>query len=266
MTAASNADAYAATRVGVYFPGFPSTLDGQCVSLIKWFLGEMCEVSDWKAARGDAKDYGDTLVRQGLADPASANQRKRGDIVVWKRDGGGYGHIGVLLTGDMVFEENVGLIGTPSKMVGDFRVYSSRIDPLSASWRTGSPTFYRVKSYIENKSKGATMDPDWQRQVSRLAYGLYLNRGLSVTEFKSRDDAKDPDDIMKVIASSTEAFLEWKKMAKQLGVTVTDEQIKAWQKDYLNQWPAKTLSRMAVDVKPAIVKPTVLKPGTYTVQ
>jgi len=151
MTAASNADSWAAERVGIYFQGFPSTLDGQCVSLIKWFLGDMCNVQDWKLARGDAKDYGDTLVRQGLASVVPAAQRKRGDIVVWKQDGHGFGHIGVLLSGDMVFEENVGLVGTPSKMVGDFRVYSSRIDPLSSSWRTGSPTFYRVKSYIENK-------------------------------------------------------------------------------------------------------------------
>lgn len=155
MTAASNADAYAAARVGVYFQGFPSTLDGQCVSLIKWFLGDMCGVSNWQAARGDAKDFGDTLVEQGLADLLKPGaQHKRGDIVVWKQDGGGFGHIGVLLSGDRVFEENVGLKGTPSKMVGAFRVYSSRIDPLVADWRTGSPTFYRVKNYIENKPKG----------------------------------------------------------------------------------------------------------------
>ncbi|WP_439946519.1 CHAP domain-containing protein [Streptomyces sp. BBFR109] len=173
MTAASNADAWAAKRVGIYFQGFPSTLDGQCVSLIKWFLGDMCNVSDWKLARGDAKDYGDTLVRQGLATVVPATQRKRGDIVVWKQDGHGFGHIGVLLSGDRVFEENVGLVGTPSKMVGDFRVFSSRIDPLVANWRTGSPTFYRVKSYEE---EGETMTDQEFHDLGTAVYRAVFGR------------------------------------------------------------------------------------------
>lgn len=97
---------------------------------------------------------------------------------------------------------------------------------------------------VVKKLKGGQMDPDWQHQVTRLSYALYLNRGLSTQEFVSRGNYKDPDDIMKEVAGSQEAFDEWKSMAKELGVSVTDAQIKTWQKDYLNQWPAKTLSRM----------------------
>lgn len=149
MAINKNVAEYANARIGIYFPGFPDSLTGQCVSLTKWYIGEMCGVSDWQAARGNAKDFGDTLVNQGLATVVSSANRRRGDIVVWKSDGGGYGHIGVLCSGDNVFEENVGLKGVPSAVYGGNTVHPSRLDPLSASWRVGSPTFYRMNGYSE---------------------------------------------------------------------------------------------------------------------
>lgn len=142
-----DADAYANNRMGIYFPGFPAEFTGQCTSLIKWYLGEMCGVGDWQAARGNAKDFGDTLVHQGLATVVDINSRREGDIVVWKQDGGGYGHIGVLCSGDNVFEENVGLKGAPSANYSGNIVHPSRLDPLSASWRVGPPSFYRPNGY-----------------------------------------------------------------------------------------------------------------------
>ena len=153
----NNADDYANARIGIYFPGFPAPYTGQCVSLIKWYLGEMCQVDNWQIARGDAKDFGDTLVKEGLAYIVSEANRKRGDIVVWKKDGGGYGHIGVLCSGDNVFEENVSVKGTPSTQISDGNggfttVYASRLDPLYASYRKGEPTFYRVYGYQETNA------------------------------------------------------------------------------------------------------------------
>jgi len=153
-----NADIYAANRMSIFFPGFPATLTGQCVSLAKWYLGEMCGITDWQSARGNAKDFGDTLVKQGLASVVDISNRRRGDLVVWKQDGGGYGHIGVLLSGDMVFEENAGIRGTPSAVYGGVTVYASRTDPLGASWRIGAPTFYRVNGYSEVDPSLATRD------------------------------------------------------------------------------------------------------------
>lgn len=154
MSVNLNADDYANNRIGIFFPGFPNSLTGQCVSLNKWFLAEMTSVPNPQSGRGNAKDFGDTLVNQGHAYVVAANDRKRGDIVVWKGDGGGYGHIGLLLSGDRVFEENVGLAGAPSMNVPDgeggfTKVYASRIDPLYQNWRKGAPTFYRVRSYSE---------------------------------------------------------------------------------------------------------------------
>jgi len=150
---ANNADDYANARVGIYFPAKSGAgladgdLTGQCVSLDKWFLNEMTDVPNPGAARGNAKDFGDTLVAQGQAKVVTSPQR--GDIAVWKKDGGGYGHTGIVLSGNRVFEQNAALPGRASKIVDGARVYASGIDPLTASWRVGSPTFYRVNSYKE---------------------------------------------------------------------------------------------------------------------
>lgn len=152
-----NADSYAAARLGIFFPGSSNgTMDdgdltGQCVSLVKWFGAEMCQLPNPGAARGNAKDFGNALVNQGLAYEVPTDQRQQGDIIVWPQDGGGYGHIGVLLSGDRVFEQNVALPGSSARVVAGSTVYSSRIDPLYANWRRGGARFYRMRNYVGNR-------------------------------------------------------------------------------------------------------------------
>nr|DAP05184.1 MAG TPA: CHAP domain protein [Caudoviricetes sp.] len=157
MAANRNADEYAAKRLGIFFPGSSNgTMDdgdltGQCVSLVKWFGAEMCDLPNPGAARGNAKDFGNTLVNQGLAYEVAPNQRQQGDLVVWPLDGGGYGHIGVLLSGDRVFEQNVALPGSSTRVVAGNTVYSSRIDPFHANWRRGGVRVYRMRNYVGNR-------------------------------------------------------------------------------------------------------------------
>jgi len=170
MATNPNADDYAAKRLGIFFPGSSNgTMDdgdltGQCVSLVKWFGAEMCDLPNPGAARGNAKDFGNTLVNQGLAYEVAANQRAQGDIVVWPLDGGGYGHIGVLLSGDRVFEQNVALPGSSTRVIAGNTVYSSRIDPLYVNWRRGAPRFYRMRNYVGNRP---SVSDDQIRQVYR---------------------------------------------------------------------------------------------------
>lgn len=170
MATNPNADDYAAKRLGIFFPGSSNgTMDdgdltGQCVSLVKWFGAEMCDLPNPGAARGNAKDFGNTLVNQGLAYEVPPNQRQQGDLVVWSQDGGGYGHIGVLLSGDRVFEENVALPGSATRVVAGSTVYSSRIDPLYANWRRGGARFYRMRNYVGNRP---SVSDDQIRQVYR---------------------------------------------------------------------------------------------------
>lgn len=170
MAANRNADEYAAKRLGMFFPGSSNgTMDdgdltGQCVSLVKWFGAEMCQLPNPGAARGNAKDFGNTLVNQGLAYEVPANQRQQGDLVVWPQDGGGYGHIGVLLSGDRVFEQNVALPGSSARVVAGNTVYSSRIDPFHANWRRGGVRVYRMRNYVGNRP---SVSDDQIRQVYR---------------------------------------------------------------------------------------------------
>lgn len=170
MATNPNADDYAAHRLGTFFPGSSNgTMDdgdltGQCVSLVKWFGAEMCQLPNPGAARGNAKDFGNTLVNQGLAYEVAPNQRQQGDLVVWPLDGGGYGHIGVLLSGDRIFEQNVALPGSSTRVVAGNTVYSSRIDPFHANWRRGGTRVYRMRNYVGNRP---SVSDDQIKQVYR---------------------------------------------------------------------------------------------------
>jgi hypothetical protein len=149
---AANADDYAASRVNIFFPANNNTpadgnLTGQCVTLVKWFLAEMCDgFPSPFAARGDARYVGKNLVAAGLAVEVPYDQRRRGDIICLEY--GQYGHIYVQLSGGRVFEENVNWPGTTRRLVDGDYVYSSRIGNDSESWRHDFHA-YRLKSYNE---------------------------------------------------------------------------------------------------------------------
>jgi FtsZ-binding cell division protein ZapB len=151
---AVNADAYAANRIGIFFPANDQTpadgnLTGQCVTLNKWFLAEMTDVPNPFAARGDARYVGKRLVTEGHAVEVPYDQRREGDFAVFEY--GQYGHIGVLLSDpNRIFEENVNVGGVARKLVDGAYVYASRIGNLNESWRTVKPNIYRIKSYGGN--------------------------------------------------------------------------------------------------------------------
>lgn len=159
---ANNADDYASARLNIFFPGVVPSLDGQCVSLVKWFLAEMTSVPNPQAARGDARYVGKTLVAQGHAIEVPYEQRQRGDVICLEY--GVYGHIYVQLSGNRVFEENVNWPGVASKIVDGARVYASRIGSDGEAWRHDFHA-YRILSYNE---KGNTMPID----KDKLAQGI----------------------------------------------------------------------------------------------
>jgi hypothetical protein len=169
---ANNADDYAASRLNIFFPGVIPELDGQCVSLAKWFLAEMTSVPNPQAARGDARYVGKTLVAQGHAIEVPYEQRQRGDIICLEY--GVYGHIYVQLSGGRVFEENVNWSGVASKIVDGARVYASRIGSEAEAWRHDFHA-YRIKSYNE---KGNTMPIDKNKLTKGIvALGVATQTG-----------------------------------------------------------------------------------------
>lgn len=76
-------------------------LNGQCVALIKSLM-EFLGVPNAYAARGNAKDAGDTYLRQGIAKAGSGWL----NVCVNKGMGGGYGHIWIDLANEANYESN----------------------------------------------------------------------------------------------------------------------------------------------------------------
>jgi hypothetical protein len=172
---AANADDYAATRTGIFFPANNQTpedgnLTGQCVTLVKWFMAEMADVPNPFAARGDARYVGQNLVAQGLADEVPYSQRKRGDIICLEY--GTYGHIYVQLSDNRVFEENANIGGVARKVLSDGTVvYASRVGSDGDAFRiNGNPHAYRLKSY---KEKGGTIPMTDENFVTAFFIDLF---------------------------------------------------------------------------------------------
>ena len=98
--------AFLDSKVGsiVPHPGYPD-LNGQCVTLTKALM-EFLGVPNPYKARGNARDAGDTMLREGIADPG-----KGWLTIVVNRDMGliqgvRYGHIWVDLQGEANYESN----------------------------------------------------------------------------------------------------------------------------------------------------------------
>jgi hypothetical protein len=263
MSVAANADDYAQKRLGIYFPASANSLadgefTGQCVSLVKWFIGEMAGVADPGRARGNAKDYGDALVREGLATVVGTPQR--GDIVVWKNDGGGYGHIGIVLNGNRVFEENINVAGVKSKVVAGQTVHASRIGSLAESWRKQPATYYRLNSYKE----GGEMVQDTDDEFYWVNANMQHVEGKAMTRdyFKANIVGKLYLVIIKQQNSSPDVaaqadLVQWGKNAKTGN----------WQGQITEL--TQQLEEAKAATAPALVTPsapvTQLAPGLYEV-
>lgn len=90
---------YTGKRVGV-----PWGYVGQCVSLVQRYLNE-CLGYDMHA-RGNAKDWVNTLRNEGIAQ-AVGGTPQRGDIIVYGTAyGGGYGHLGIAVGNGNIFDQN----------------------------------------------------------------------------------------------------------------------------------------------------------------
>lgn len=81
---------------------------GQCVTLIQLYIHD-CFGAVIKA-RGNAKDFGDTLVKEGLA--KVVKEPRIGDIIVYKKEGkvNGvvYGHIAIYIDKETIYDQNDG--------------------------------------------------------------------------------------------------------------------------------------------------------------
>ncbi|MDR1447370.1 MAG: C40 family peptidase [Candidatus Ancillula sp.] len=142
---------WANARQGITFTNPPErSLDGQCVTLVKAFLTECCDgISDPYGARGNAIDFGNTLVNQGYADQITG-ELVPGDILVYDV-GTAYGHIALYIGGEQLFEENAAY---PPASLASNGTWTSRIGAYrSATWA------YRIRpQYYNNNNQEEGQD------------------------------------------------------------------------------------------------------------
>ena len=94
--------AYLDSKVGKKVPDLNNrSLDGQCVAFVKSLLDFLGAPNPYKP-RGNAKDVGDSYLREGIA------QNGKGwlQVCVNRSMGGGYGHVWIDLSGETNYEQN----------------------------------------------------------------------------------------------------------------------------------------------------------------
>ncbi|MDR1448423.1 MAG: CHAP domain-containing protein [Candidatus Ancillula sp.] len=139
---------WANARQGITFEDFSnSDLSGQCVALVKCFLAECCDgINSPYGARGDAIDFGNTLVAQEYADQTTG-ELVPGDILVYD-EGTQYGHIALYIGNEQLFEENAAY---PPASLASNGTWTSRIGAYrNATWA------YRMRHqyYNNNEQEG----------------------------------------------------------------------------------------------------------------
>lgn len=215
-----NADTYAAQRQGIFFPGVVPSLDGQCVSLIKWFLAEMTDVPNPQAARGDARYVGKRLVAEGLAIEVPYDQRRPGDIIT--NEYGTYGHIYLQLSGGRVFEENANVGGVARRLIVDGKdswyVYASRIGSESEAFRRDVHV-YRIKSYNDGGDDMPIPNADNYYNRYRKAMIYIRGRDMSREEFNKNFVGNSDLRMLEAMLDSSEAdaqvdYANWGRTAK----------------------------------------------------
>jgi len=231
MAAAPNADAYAAARVGIFFPAHNSTpadgnLTGQCVTLLKWVFAEMMPqlIPNPFSARGDARYVGQRLVAQGLAVEVPYNERRAGDVICFEY--GQYGHIAWLLENDRLFEQNANVGNPARRLITDGKdswyVYASRIGSLNESWRSGSnPHVYRIIGYNNGGTNMATTIPNADNYYNRYRKAMQYIRGrdMSRDEFNKNFVGNTDLQMLEAMLDSPEAdaqvdYANWGRAAK----------------------------------------------------
>ena len=249
---ADNADVWAESRQGIYFPAtsYPASsadgdLTGQCVSLLKWFFAQMTDVPNPFAARGDARNVGKTLVAQGLAVEVPYAQRRRGDVITTEY--GTYGHIYLQLSGGRVFEENANAGGAAKRVLSNGTVvYASRIGSETESFRRDVHV-YRINSYSE---KGDDMIEDTQRHydIINREWNNSTGRDLTRNEFRISFVGRDKLEALVTIHGSIET-VKWQSLAR-LGKQAQDDN---WQKQiYDLQAHAKILQEQIANLQKQI--------------
>jgi hypothetical protein len=172
--------------------------------LLKAFLAELTGVPTPYSARGNAIDFGNTLVSQGYAQPVTdCSQLTPGDILVYD-EGTLYGHIALYIGDNQLFEENCALPpatktpnGTWTSRIGDYRP-ATYIYRLLKQYFTDNEQEDNNMRQVDNKGDGAL---HWFTDTHFGGYHDYdelvadLNNGQAVLPVIDWSDRSAPWDV-----------------------------------------------------------------------
>lgn len=116
---------------------------GQCTQVIRQLLYDI-GYPNYAVARGDGKDVGPNMVALGEAVYVGDNLTTipANEIHVVSTDGV-FGHVFVVALGDLVYESNITVAGSPTRNYGAGTTYPFRLGRLGESWR-GHKRHYKL--------------------------------------------------------------------------------------------------------------------------
>lgn len=89
-------------RINVPWQESNGSLQGQCVSLIQQYISQCLEQP--AKARGNAVDWKDSYVNEGLG--TRTDSLRKGDLLVFPDEADGYGHIGIYVNENRMYDQN----------------------------------------------------------------------------------------------------------------------------------------------------------------
>lgn len=146
---------------------------GQCVSLVQQYLIQCYDIPF--KARGDAKDFGNTLVKQGLA--IQVKNPELGDLIVYEgtKENDYCGHIAIYISKNKMYDQN-----------------NKTHDNLAAGYSTilrGNKTYFRIITRISEWIPGK-----YQLTKSK---SVRKSHNLGLNEYKVKELTKPGEDWTK---------------------------------------------------------------------
>lgn len=159
------------TKVDIPWATKPSSLKGQCVSLVQTYIKECLEQP--AKARGHAYEWKKTYVNEGLGKIVSTLQK--GDIIVWSTAyGNGKGHIAIYVKDDVVYEQNKSTHDDRCAGYGKLEGTYTILRPNTTLIEDNQTEEYKTGNYI-------TLEPMNLRSGAGIKYAIKKVKNMSAS-------------------------------------------------------------------------------------
>lgn len=186
---------------------------GECVSLVQQYLLQVYNIPF--KARGHAKDFGENLVKEGLA--TKVTTPVYGDIIVFSI--GEYGHIGTYIDSKTMYDQNNGTHD-------NFKAGYSKIFNISKK-------YYRIKAKNLSVGNYKLLYEKYVRKSPKVARNKF-----KVKELKLNGEGWTKDELNMLVSQKDNDYGKFKKGVVLQIVKLIKEGNNTWGKygKYGNDW------------------------------